>query len=143
MSSWLPRWRTSRLALQQCQCACRGSLPATWPSLTTRHSRPPGPIVNRPRLLFPIRPHVNPIVPSTALRALYLGSEPRDWGIARIARHVDDGLAPTGIVEAECDQGTHALPTHVGEVHRRAGWASWLGHSTLDLPSRSLTPPIG
>jgi hypothetical protein len=39
-------------------------------------------------------------------------------------------LVPAGVIEAKCDH-THALPTHVGEVHRRAGFVALLGHDVL------------
>ena len=35
---------------------------------------------------------------------------------------------PAGIVEAIGDQIVHALPAHIGEIHRRAGFVLALGH---------------
>ena len=68
---------------------------------------------------FSSGPHVGPVVPRPAL---HLGLEPRDRGITRIARCVDDRLMTARIVQTIGDEVVHALLPHVGEVHRRAGF---------------------
>jgi hypothetical protein len=53
--------------------------------------------------------------------------------IPRIARYVDDSLVPARIVEAERNQGTHTLPSHVGQIHRWAGVVALLHHSMIPV----------
>ena len=76
----------------------------------------------------------HPVVPRAALGALHLGSEPRNQRVTRIARHVDHGLVPARIIQAIGDQVVHALPAHVGQVHRRAGWVADLHHGGYCFP---------
>ena len=38
-----------------------------------------------------------------------------------VSTYVDDGLVPAGIVQATRNEIEHALPAHVGEIHRWAG----------------------
>jgi hypothetical protein len=54
-----------------------------------------------------------------------------DRRVTGIARHVDDRFVAARVVEAIGDEVMHALPAHVGEVHRRAG--RMVGGSLDDL----------
>jgi hypothetical protein len=43
-----------------------------------------------------------------------------------------------GVVEAKGDQVSHALPAHVGEIHRRAGsWLRWAMGCSAEMDRRS------
>jgi hypothetical protein len=55
---------------------------------------------------------------SPALGAHDLAAKPRHFGIARIARHVDQGLVAAGVIEVEVDQwctpSSRILPSAIG-----------------------------
>src|SRR6476646_3538727 len=88
----------------------------------------PAPAIHRSGRLIPVRPNVDPVVARTAFGARHLGPEPRDKRITWVARHIDHRLVSAGVVEAIGNEMMHALPPHVGEVHRRAGRVLELGH---------------
>ena len=50
---------------------------------------------------------------------------------------VDQRLVPAGVVQAIGDQVMHAKPTHIGEVHRRAGRVLGVHSMTSSARARS------
>jgi hypothetical protein len=99
------------------------------PSLIPRHCRPPGPILNRARRLVPVRPDVHAL--ATALAALHAQRKGRDLGVVGVIVRADDGLMAARLVEAIDGKPAHALPAHICQVHRRAGFVLALGHGVL------------
>jgi hypothetical protein len=70
---------------------------------------------------------------------------PWDRDVAWVGRHVDHRPVPAGVIEATGDQTAHALPAHVGKVHRRAG--TCLGFLSSERPHTmrwtwAPTPPL-
>ena len=82
-------------------------------------------------VLLPVRPHVNAPTARTALAALHVGLEPRNWRVTRIALHVDQRLVAAGVVQAIGDQVMHAQLAHVAERHRRGGFVALLGNDVM------------
>jgi len=62
------------------------------------------------RLLFPVRADINAL--AAALAALGSLHESRNFGIAGIARHVDQRRVPARIIEAGRKQPAHAERAH-------------------------------
>jgi hypothetical protein len=55
------------------------------------------------------------------LRLIDAALKPRYLYVVGILRDVDDRLVAAGVVVAVGNPVLHALPAHVGEIHRRAG----------------------
>ena len=83
------------------------------------------------RLLFPVRANVDLVASAAALGANHSASEIRHLGVGRIARHVDQGLVPAGIVKARRDEPLHAQFAYIAECHRRARRCLGLGAIAL------------
>jgi hypothetical protein len=147
-----PNKRSSRPAPPRRQGACSSppcNRRANGPSLFTRHCRPSRPVIDCARYFLPVRFCVDLVAPSAALGAHDTVLEVGDFRLWRIAPDFDDGLVPARVVQAIRDQAAnavgaawwrgmirsrigdesmHALPAHVCEVHRRAGFVFALDH---------------
>jgi hypothetical protein len=58
---------------------------------------------------------------SSTFPAFHLAVERRHLNVVGVLRHIDNGLTPTGIVQAKGDQVAHPKLTHVAERHPRGG----------------------
>jgi hypothetical protein len=89
----------------------------------------------RASMPFGIHPHM--LRHSCGFKFADAGSEPRDLGVLRIFRHVDQRSMSAGVVQTGRKQPLHAQPAHVAERHRGAG--GLLGIHSITSSARART----